>query len=305
MLFAGRALAGVLSSATMASAMAYVSDSTSDLDRGGGIGTLGAAGGLGVILGPGFGGWLGAMSLSAPFYLSAVLSALTMVLAALFLPESLPRERRQEGAGHAKIVNVGELWSALSSATGFLLFMVFLASFGLANFEAVFGLYALERFGYGPSRVGVILTVVGVASTAGKVCTGALTRRWGDVLVIKASLLAGSAAFLVLLAVNTYVTVLMATGLFVLSKTFLRPSALALISKRATTGQGTAMGLGNSFISLGRIVGPIWAGLAFDVNVTYPYLSGSVVLFVGFLLSLTLLTSSIEAQDHGLGSAIS
>jgi DHA1 family multidrug resistance protein-like MFS transporter len=46
------------------------------------------------------------------------------------------------------------------------------------------------------------------------------------------------------------------------------------------------MGLNNSFSSLGRIAGPIWAGFVFDVNVNYPYLSGSVILFIGFLISL-------------------
>ena len=51
-------------------------------------------------------------------------------------------------------------------------------------------------------------------------------------------------------------------------------------------GQGAAMGVSNSFMSLGRIVGPIWAGLIFDVNFDYPYLSGAVVMFIAFLISL-------------------
>jgi hypothetical protein len=58
---------------------------------------------------------------------------------------------------------------------------------------------------------------------------------------------------MVLLLANTYVTILLATGFFILSKTLLRPAAFALISKRATGGQGVAMGLSNSFMSLGRL----------------------------------------------------
>ena len=46
------------------------------------------------------------------------------------------------------------------------------------------------------------------------------------------------------------------------------------------------MGLSNSFISLGRILGPIWAGFVFDIHVDYPYLSGSIIMFIGFLMSL-------------------
>jgi DHA1 family multidrug resistance protein-like MFS transporter len=51
-------------------------------------------------------------------------------------------------------------------------------------------------------------------------------------------------------------------------------------------GQGATMGLCNSFLSLGRIVGPIWAGYIFDANVNYPYLSGAAIMFVGFVISL-------------------
>ncbi len=52
------------------------------------------------------------------------------------------------------------------------------------------------------------------------------------------------------------------------------------------------MGLSNSFVSLGRIVGPIWAGFIFDVNFDYPYLSGAAILFIGFLISLIWVTQS-------------
>jgi len=290
MLFVFRALSGVLSAAALSTAMAYIGDSTSDEDRGGGMGILGAAMGLGLILGPGFGGWLGNISLATPFFAAAALSLLTMILVFFLLPESLSPAARQQAGGKVRTVQFGELWRALSSPIGILLFMVFLASFGLANFEAVFGLYALQKFGYGPDRVGAILAVVGLVTTVGKVFTGSLTRRWGDAAVIKTSLFTGSVGFLVLLLANTYPTILLATGFFVLSKTFLRPAVMSLTSKRATVGQGAAMGLSNSFMSLGRIVGPIWAGFIFDANVNAPYLSGAAILFVGFLISLVWVT---------------
>src|SRR5512136_3193133 len=290
MLYAARALSGVLSAATASTAMAYIGDSTSDKDRGGGMGILGAAGGLGLILGPGFGGWLGGVTLATPFFAAAGLSLASMALILGLLPESLSAEARRATGPKVKSNQLGELWRALFSPIGILLFMGFLASFGLANFEAVFGLYALEKFSYGPERVGVILAVVGLVSTVGKVFTGALTRRWGDASVIKASLFAGSVGFLVLLLANTYLTILLATGFFILSKTFLRPAVFSLTSKRAAIGQGTAMGLSNSFMSLGRIVGPLWAGFIFDMNYDYPYLSGAAILFVGFLISLVWVT---------------
>jgi len=128
--------------------------------------------------------------------------------------------------------------------------------------------------------VGTILAVVGLVSTLGKaVLIGPLTRRWGEAPIIKVSLAASAAGFVILLLAVTYPGVLLATGVFILSKTLLR-------------GQGATMGLSNSFMSLGRVVGPIWAGFIFDVNVNYPYLSGAVIMFIGFLFSLVWVSQS-------------
>jgi DHA1 family multidrug resistance protein-like MFS transporter len=293
MLYASRMLSGLLSSATAAAAMAYISDSTSEQDRGRGIGMLGAAMGLGLVLGPGLGGWLGAASLAVPFFISAVLALVALVLILFLLPESLPTGDRHQAKLH--IIRVVGLWQALCSPIGILLGLLFLVSFGLTNFEAVFGLYAAERLGYGPDRVGMILMVVGITSTIGKALfIGPATARCGEASIVKASMLASSFGFVVLLLANSYLTVLLATGLFILSKTFLRTALLSLASRQTSSGetqdvragQGAVMGLGNSFISLGRIIGPVWAGFIFDINASYPYLSGAAIMFTGFLMGL-------------------
>ena len=300
MLFAARAISGILSSATLTAAMAYVSDTTSKEDRGGGMGKLGAAMALGVILGPGLGGWLAKDSLSLPFFIASGMAIVSFLLILIFLPESLSSENRED-TGKEKVIQVKDLWQAVFSEIGVLLLMVMLFSFALTNFEAVFGLYALEKFNYGPEQVGVILMVIAVISTVGKATlAGPATKQWGETRVIKASLIAGSVGFLVLLAANTYITILLATGFFILSKTLLRPASFALISKQVTGGQGAAMGLSNSFMSLGRIIGPIWAGFIFDVNINYPYLSGSLFMLVGFIISLIWLKQPKEIAGIGV-----
>ena len=304
MLFASRALSGVLSSATTATALAYISDNTSERDRGGGLGMLGAAMGLGLILGPAAGGWMGDVSLALPFFIAAGSSLLALVLAALWLPESLPVESRQQ-AGKVKTIDLGALWRALVGPLGLLMFLLFLISFGLTNFESIFGLYAAQELEYGPKQVGAILAVVGLVSTLGKaILIGPLTKRWGEAPIIKVSLAASAAGFMVLLLATTYPGVLLATGVFILSKTLLRTVIISLASKRATTGQGATMGLSNSFMNLGRIVGPIWAGFVFDVNVNYPYLSGAAIMFIGFLISLARISQGgREAAGRGLEPA--
>lgn len=297
MLFVARGVGALLSAATMPTTMAYISDSTSDHDRAGGMGALGAATGLGMVLGPALGGLLGGESLSTPFFLTAAVCLLTLLLVLLFLPESLPPEARRRTADRAKpAAQVRDLWRALFGHLGALLLMAFLVSFGLTNFQGIFGYYALKRFGYGTEEVGWILTVVGiVAALAQGVLTGPLCRRWGEAALIKATLLASAVTFGLLLTANSLVTVLLTTALFTLPNALLRPAVISLTSRYAEARQGTAMGLNNSFNSLGRVVGPIWAGFAFDVEHSLPYLSGMAVMFVGFLLSLVWVTQ--EQRD--------
>jgi DHA1 family multidrug resistance protein-like MFS transporter len=259
---------------------------------------------LGLMLGPGFGGWLAEGALSRPFFVAAGMSVVSLLLVLLLLPESLTAKRDLE-KGKLPLPQPGMLWKALLSPVGILLLLVTLFSFALTNFESIFGLYALEKFGFGPDQVGTILMVVAVVSTIGKALfTGPATRRWGEPLVIKFSLLAGSAGFLVLLGAWDFYSTLAATGLFILSKTLLRPSAFALISKQSGEGQGAAMGLSNSFMSLGRIIGPIWAGFIFDLHPNYPYLSGSLFMLIGFLVSLWAIKGQTEEKTKTLAGNI-
>jgi DHA1 family multidrug resistance protein-like MFS transporter len=288
MLFVARGLGAILSAATLPTTYAYIGDSTSEDDRGRGMGILGAAVGLGMVLGPGLGGWLAAGSLSTPFFITAALCVVTLLFIWLFLPESLAaQERRESTSSIAPAAQIRQLWHALFSPIGILLFIAFLVSFGLTNFQAIFGLYALEKFGYNTEQVGWIFTGVGLVSALTQgILTGPLTKRWGEASVIKVTLLLSSISFGALLLANSFLTVLLTTCFFTLPNALLRPAVISLTSKQATTKQGVAMGLNNSFTSLGRIVGPIWAGYAFDINVHYPYLSGAAIIFVGFLISL-------------------
>ncbi len=285
MLFAARALAGILSSATLPTAMAYISDSTSDEDRGGGMGTIGAAMGVGMVLGPGMGGWLAGIDISFPFFLAAALSAMVMVFIYLTLPESLPPERRSKEKNKLRGLDLKQLWQGLRGPLGYLMFLSFLLSFGMTNFEGIFGLFALERYGYSPGQVGTVLTVIGLTSAAVQMgLTGRLTKLWGEGRVIQVALVISVIGFPLMLIANSFISVLITTGFFIIGQALLRPALASFISRRSHEDkQGMSLGLHNSFMSLGRIAGPTWAGFAFDFNLSLPYLSGSIVMFMGLL----------------------
>jgi DHA1 family multidrug resistance protein-like MFS transporter len=285
-LFASRALSGVLSAATLSTAMAYIGDSTTEKDRGGGMGALGGAAGLGLILGPGLGGWLAGASMATPFFVAAGFSLMALLLIALLLPETLPRAARGPAHGRVGLVDLRALWEALFSPIGGLLLLAFLGTVGTSHFESIFSLYAVDRLRYGPERVGAVLTVVGFVAVIGRgLLTGMFTKRWGEPRVIHGALMAGALTFVLLCLSESYAAVLFTAGLFVLITAFFRPAVHSLTSQRATFGQGAAMGLSNSFVSLGRVVGPICAGAVYELNTGYPYVCGAIILGIVSLLS--------------------
>ncbi len=299
MLFASRGLAGILSSATLPTAMAFISDSTDAKRRSGGMGIVGAAMGVGMVLGPGLGGWFGSTNLSAPFFLAAALSAVAVILIAIFLPESLPvAERAKNAHNRLKGPQITAMWRELRGPLGFLLFLAFLINFALANFEGIFSLYAKHRYEYTASDVGTIMTVIGLISALVQgVATGPATRRFGEGLVIKVSLIGSAVGFVLMLLANNYFTVLLTVGLFVTANAMLRPAIASVMSKQAEGGQGMAMGLNNAFQSLGRTAGPLWAGALFDINIVFPYLSAAIILFGTYLYSLRVPRERLDPQN--------
>lgn len=297
MLFAARALAGILSSATLPTAMAYIGDSTEQSERGGKMGMIGAAMGLGMVVGPGLGGWMAHISLSAPFFLAAGLSLVALVMVLLLLPESHPPtagqvERPQQS-------RLRTLITALRSPIGILFFMSFLISFGLTNFEGIFGLYAKLRYDFSPAQVGTVLTFIGLISAIVQgALTGPATRRWGEVAIVRVALLCSAIGFVLMVLAQDFAQVFFTSGLFVLSNAMLNPSVAALVSKRTSDEQGFTMGLNNSFLSLGRIAGPLWAGFVFDIRMFLPYLSGALIMLIGFVISLSIASDHTVTHPH-------
>jgi len=293
MLFAARVLSGFLSSATLPTAYAYVSDSTTEEERGGGMGMMGAALGVGMVIGPGFSGLLADISLSIPFFAGAFLSLGAITVVYFFLPESLSLENRKQTTEINLRHQFGEMWQGLVGPMGFLLFLAFLISFGLTNFEGIFGLYVARKYDYSAGDVGLILTFIGLISAVAQgMLTGYIIKRWGEVLLIKFSLYGSALGFVLMLTANHLPAILLTVSFYIFSNAMIRPGVSTLISKRATMGQGIAMGLNNSFMSLGRVIGPILAGFLIDRDLSLPYLVGSLINLIGFILCLFLLKSA-------------
>jgi MFS transporter, DHA1 family, tetracycline resistance protein len=196
-LFIGRVSSGI-TAASFSSASAYIADVTPPEKRAQQFGMLGAAFGLGFIVGPAVGGLLGGIDLRLPFWVAAALSLANACYGFFILPESLPRERRAPFS-LAKANPVGSLDlfrskpGMLGLAGGFFLYLL-----AHDSLPGVFVLYADYRYGWRERTIGAVLALVGLCSTivaAGLV--GPVVRRLGERRALVTGLTFGAAGFFI------------------------------------------------------------------------------------------------------------
>ncbi|HET9911382.1 MAG TPA: MFS transporter [Anaerolineales bacterium] len=295
MLFLARALSGILSSATMPTAMAYIGDQAPEKERSEGMGQLGAAMGVGIVIGPILGGFLSTDSLSFPFFIGAGLAFIAFLLVIAILPESRVTQPATDKRTH---LTREALRQTFLSPVGILLLLIFVMSFGLTSFQGITGLYVIDKFAFDTKQVGAIWMVMGgTLIVVQGVLTGPLTKRFGEAFLIRTGLVGGALGFIAMSLATGYVTTLLALGFFTVALAMIGPTLNAHISRFAGERQGTVMGLNSAATSLGRVIGPLWAGYLYEVNIEFPYLSGAAALVVGLLVSWFGLRSQMEQEE--------
>jgi MFS family permease len=290
MLFIGRIVMGIFG-ATIPTAQAAVADVTQPADRARGMGLIGAAIGLGFILGPALGGILAQLSTALhvdlfrrnpyalPCLAAAGLAAANFCAAAFLLPESLPDAVRKSPPQRASRIEL--LSRGLADPRLRLLVLVyFLFMLGFTMMEATLTLFIEDRIGSRDHaelvrRVGYLFGFIGgiqVALQGGLV--GKLARKFGESkLLVAGCLLAAVALGAVPLVRSWGALYLVALGLAA-SGGLAQPSVASLISRAASAStQGGALGISQSAASLARVVGPILAGGLFQqISPGAPYL---------------------------------
>jgi len=297
MLFAARLLAGLLSSASIGVAFAYVADVTTPENRARGMGLLGACFGLGFLFGPVVGGLLGQVSLGAPAFAAAGMALANWVFTLRFLPESLPPERRSAatappgGPGHGPAL----LLSVLRGPAGLFFLLTFLVTFGFSALEQTFGFYLLSVPALGvtqetqPLVFGALLGLaglVGVIVQGGLV--GRLVARFGEGPLVVAGIAAMAVGF-ALFPLPRTVWLLAAGPLLLLSagRALTAPALSALVSRRANLGQGLTLSTGQSFDALARTLGPVTGGALFTaLGPGAPYALSALVMAGALCLAL-------------------
>lgn len=168
MLFAARVIDG-LTGGNISVAQAYITDVTNAKERSKGLGMIGAAFGLGFIIGPVTGGFLSQWGYAVPAFVAAVLSFINLILIYAWLPESLGSEQRATSSKKKQPAMTAMTLSALLQAlqrpfTGSLLITRFFFGLAFAIFQTIFSLYTLAKFNLSARDTGLLLTYVGILS---------------------------------------------------------------------------------------------------------------------------------------------
>lgn len=290
LLFASRMLGGIGAALIMPAVMAYTADTTTVEERAKGMGYINAAITTGFIIGPGLGGYIAEFGIRIPFFFAAGAAAVAALLTIAILPESLTVEQRKEqlqaSSGNKESL-VMQLVRSYREPYFLGLVIVFVLSFGLANYETVFGLFVDHKFGFTPKDIAFVITFGSIAGAVVQVTFfGWILNRFGENKVISSCLLIAGLFILLTLFVNSFWAIIVVTFIVFFATDILRPAVSTQLSKMAGEKQGFVAGMNSAYTSLGNIAGPVIAGYLFDLNINYPYMAAALVLGLCCVLSL-------------------
>jgi DHA1 family tetracycline resistance protein-like MFS transporter len=262
-LFLGRAISGV-TAASFSTAGAYIADVTPPEKRAAGFGMIGAAFGIGFILGPAIGGILGNFDARLPFWTAAGLSLANGLYGLLILPESLPRERRSafvwRRANPIGSLNLLRRNATLVGLSG----VVLLSQLAHQALPTVFVLYASYRYGWSQATIGLTLAGVGVSSM---IVQGGLVRPIVAKIGERAALVFGLAAGAIGFAIYGLASIGPAFWLGIPVMAFwglASPAAQGLMTRQVeSTEQGRLQGAIGAIMGFTGIIGPGLFSLTF------------------------------------------
>ena len=305
-LFVGRLISGI-TSASYSTAGAYIADVTPKEQRAAKFGMLGAAFGLGFVVGPAIGGWLGGISLRMPFYAAAGLSLSNALYGFFVLPESLPKEKRAPFVW-SKANPVGSLALLRSHPRLLSLALVsFLAKVAHDSLPSVFVLYTDYRYHWSERTIGLCLAGVGVASTlVAALLVGPLVKRFCERRALLVGLLFGVLGFGVYGWAPTGGWFLVGIPLVAIWG-LAGPAFQALMSRRIEpSAQGRLQGALASMSGITGMVGPLLFTqiFAFGISSRAVHWPGAPFWASSLLLGASLLVAFFVAREPPPGATL-
>jgi len=296
-LIVSRAVHG-LCAATVSTAQAYIADTTEESERAQGMGLIGAAFGLGFVLGPGLGGLLAFAGSHLPGFLASdaglrlpVFFASAMALGNFFFAAKALPESHEGVGGLPGFGEVFEPWFNISQNLHGLLLklfsLAFLFTFVFAGLETTFPLLAAGHYALTPVGIGGLFAFAGLLQALAQgYLLGKIVKRTGEWWLIRGGAIAMAVGLAPLAFDTSHAMLWILLALVAVGYGFSNPSVASLISKSASRRlQGEVLGVNQSALSMARIFGPIVAGLLYEtLGASWPYLGGAVIVIAALAL---------------------
>jgi len=281
MLFLARIVDG-LSGGNISTARAYVADVTEPADRARAYGIIGAAFGLGFILGPALSGALVRVSYTAPIWAAAIITLAATAVAWLWLPETVHRAHAGTGMPFRYLPEVFR-----RDALRRILAVDFVYWFAFAIFQTTFALFAARRFRFDASQTGYFFSAFGVLGAVVQgACIRPVARRLGDKRTFMLGLICAAVGLAATAVAPSVAAMSAALVPLALGIGFGHPTVASLVSRAARGDeQGRVQGAAGALESLGRTLGPIWGNSSLQhLGDATPYLSAAGCLVVTFMM---------------------
>lgn len=291
MLFLARILDG-LSGGNVSTARAYIADVTDPEHRARSFGIVGAAFGLGFVLGPAVGGLLFPIALSLPAWVAAGFSVIATILTWFWLPETVRTTRSRP------------TFYRPDSRLTYLLTLDFLVWACMTVYQSTFPLFAQRRFGWTPTQIGLVLAGVGILGALVQgVGLGRLVGVMGEKRVLLLGLTAGSLSLAAATLCRDPVLFLCFMAPSVAACGLISPSMVAMISHASPKDdQGVSHGAATAVEGLARATGPVWGnGFLGAFGGDAAYLSAAFVMMLAALMALRLKPRPVALPAARLG----
>lgn len=289
-IFMSRALGGIGSS-TIGTLQAYITDISTAENRAKNLGVSGAAFGLGAIGGPALGGGLVGLGATVPVFVAAGMTGINLLMAALFLKETLREETRKEF--DIRSINVFSKISSLLSNDGLRGISLGFAFFNLAfsAFTSMLVLSLKEMYGWEANQTSGIFVVVGLTMTYAQVALiGKLVNRYGERVLFRVGMLVVAAGILLIPAakINDQLVGVIIVGagiLLAVGASLVLPTSRSLVSGLVSKNeQGVQLASLASLAAIASTIGPVMGGWLYDRSTVLSFLIEAVVCVIGFAI---------------------
>jgi MFS transporter, DHA1 family, multidrug resistance protein len=298
LLYASRVVGGIGCAMLVPAIFAYVADITTMEQRAKGNSYVSAAMSLGIVVGPGIGGFLAEFGLKFPFLISAIVSLVSVIFSIVLLKESdVSVQNGQPNQIQDEETMVQKIARSVKMPYFIPLVITLVMSFGLIAYEAVIGLYLDNQFGSTAKDIAIMVTGTGIVSVIVQLfVVDRIVNRYGEKTVLNFFIAVAAVGFFLSMFASSYAIFFGISLIIFLSSSILRPVLNTLISKLAGNEQGFAMGMNNAYMSIGNVAGPTFAGLLYDVNIIYPFVLGLILLMVTLFITIIWQKRSLKVK---------